>query len=158
RFNVGAAVRCLAAAVATAAVVVVPFLVFAPAGLRDMVDYQRGRPLQMESLGATLAMLQHKLQTLDVHLEVSFGSMGLFGPGEAHLDTLTTTVAAIVVACLIVLSLWVRDPVALATMWCAIVVAAIALGRVLSPQYMLWIVPLVPFVPGRIGRLAVALT
>jgi hypothetical protein len=41
---------------------------------------------------------------------------------------------------------------------CAAVVAAqVALGRVLSPQFVLWLVPLVPLVAGRRGRLASAL-
>ena len=40
---------------------------------------------------------------------------------------------------------------------CAAVVAAqLALGRVLSPQFVLWLVPLVPLVAGRRGRLATA--
>ena len=41
---------------------------------------------------------------------------------------------------------------------CAAVVAAqIALGRVLSQQFVLWLVPLVPLVAGRRGRVASAL-
>jgi hypothetical protein len=41
---------------------------------------------------------------------------------------------------------------------CAAVVAAqLALGRVLSPQFVLWLVPLVPLVAGRRGRVASAL-
>ena len=36
----------------------------------------------------------------------------------------------------------------------AVVAAQLALGRVLSPQFLLWLVPLVPLVAGRRGRLA----
>ena len=37
------------------------------------------------------------------------------------------------------------------------VAAQLALGRVLSPQFVLWLVPLVPLVAGRRGRAATAL-
>jgi uncharacterized membrane protein len=158
RIGLGAAVRCTIAAAAAIASLVLPFLVLAPAGLKSMIDYQRLRPLQMESLGATLGMLEHRWQSLDIHLEASFASVGLYGPGAGHIDTLMKVSLAVVVAYLVLLSLKAPDTVALATTWCAIVVATVALGRVLSPQYLLWIVPLVPFVPGRAGRLAVAVT
>ena len=39
----------------------------------------------------------------------------------------------------------------------AVVAAQLALGRVLSPQFVLWLVPLVPLVAGRRGRVASAL-
>ena len=39
----------------------------------------------------------------------------------------------------------------------AVVAAQLAFGRVLSPQFVLWLVPLVPLVAGRRGRVATAL-
>jgi uncharacterized membrane protein len=137
--------------VATFALAVVPFAILAPHGLFESVRGQGDRPLQIESLGASL------LTTFGHPLVVtSHGSQSLAGH---HLLGATFAVAQ----ALAVVALWIaflRGPVdrdRLLRYSAACVCAFVALGKVLSPQFLLWLVPLVPLVRGRRGTAATAL-
>jgi uncharacterized membrane protein len=143
--------RASVAGVVTFAVAVVPFAVLAPHGLFESVRGQGDRPLQIESLGASL------LTTFGHPLVVtSHGSQSLAGHG-----LLGATFG--VAQALAVVALWIaflRGPIdrdRLLRYSAACVCAFVALGKVLSPQFLLWLVPLVPLVRGRRGTAATAL-
>ena len=137
-----------------AAVVVavfVPFLAIAPGGVVDSVRGQLSRPLQIESLGAAVLLAAHQFG-LGVTEETSHGSQNLAGPAA---DTLATVLS--VAQALVLLGIWVwfargpADRERLVRAAAAAVCAFIAFGKVLSPQYLVWLVPLVPLVRGRRG-------
>ena len=66
--------------VAVAAVIVVPFAVLSPDGLVESVTRQSGRALQIESLGAALLMVGHRLNLYEPGVVSTFGSQNLAGP------------------------------------------------------------------------------
>src|SRR5262249_36061457 len=112
---------------------------------------QADRPLQIESLGASL------LTTLGhPHVTTSHGSQNLVGHGALAASFAATEAIAIV-------ALWLAflpgplDPERLLRYSAACVCAFVAFGKVLSPQFLLWLVPLVPLVRGRRGYAATAL-
>jgi hypothetical protein len=139
------------AGVAVLAAVVVPFALVAPQGLWDSVSGQASRPLQVESLGAAFF-------TTFSHPEIvsSHGSQNIVG----H-HTLASAFAA--VQALVLVALWIafaRGPATTDRFLryaAACVTAFIVLGKVLSPQYLIWLVPLVPLLRGRRGLGATAL-
>jgi uncharacterized membrane protein len=148
------ALVCGALLAAVVAACVVPFLVLAPDGLWQSVRGQLERPLQIESLAASALIALGA----DVRLDASHGSQNVGGTlGDAA--ALATTVAALVALA------WVwwsaargpADRERLVRFAAAAVVALVALGKVLSPQFMLWLIPLVPLVGGRRGLRACAL-
>ena len=152
------ALLCLGAAAAVVAVVVVPFLVLAPHGVWDSIVRQTTRPLQIESLGASLLLAAHHVGGLGLTLESSRGSQNLVGSLP---DAVGAASSALLVLALV--AIWfaaARGPATPERLvrWSAASVAAfVALGKVLSPQFLIWLLPLVPLVRGRRGLAASAL-
>ncbi len=147
--------RELARAAGSGAVVlaafVVPFLVVAPRGLWSSAWGQLSRPLQIESLAASA------LTTLGSPVvESSHGSQNLVDQGAlASLSSLIA--AATIVALWVVFARGPAEPERLVRFAAACVCAFVAFGKVLSPQYLIWLVPLVALVHGRRGVAAMIL-
>jgi hypothetical protein len=119
-----------------------PFALLGPHGLWASVHGQADRPLQIESLGASfLTVFAHPV------VISSHGSQNLEGHG------FYAGVFALVQLCAIVVC-WIefaRGPATrnrFLTCSAAAVCAFVAFGKVLSPQYLLWLIPLVPLVAG----------
>jgi hypothetical protein len=129
----------------------VPFAIVAPHGLWVSVSDQASRPLQIESLGASLL-------TSFAHPAVvtSHGSQNIAGHGALAACFAVLQGVALV-------GLWVAfargpaTPQRLLRFAAAAVCAFIVFGKVLSPQYLIWLVPLVPLVRGRRGAVAAGL-
>ena len=147
--------RALVWFVAVLAVVVLPFALLGPGGLRFSVAQQAGRALQIESVGSALLLAAHELGAYSPHAAFASGSWNLTG-GLPHGVGLIETLVQI----LAVVAVWVafarsrRTPAQLALAAAAAVVAFAVLGRVLSPQYLLWVVPLVALLAPRLRTAA----
>jgi 8-oxo-dGTP pyrophosphatase MutT (NUDIX family) len=141
----------------------VPFAVLGPGGVWASVVRQITRPLQLESLGASLLLAAHHAFGLDVTVRSSHGSQNLVGTLPDVLSVAQSLAQLAVLG-----AVWVaitREPLdreRLVRLSAAAVCALVALGKVASPQFLIWLVPLVPLVRGRrgvaaSGLLAVAL-
>jgi hypothetical protein len=145
-----AAAQWAAAAVATAAVWFLPFVALSPGGVGHTFHSQLARPLQLESLGGAVLIAAHKIGGTTLHLTDSFGSQNLTGPGT-HAAAVATTVAG----ALALATIWVLFARGSATderfvaHTAGAVAALIAFGKVFSPQFLIWLIPLVPLVRGR---------
>jgi uncharacterized membrane protein len=152
------ALICLAWALGVFVAVFLPFVVLAPGGVWHSVSVQLGRPLQVESLGAALLLAAHHTFGLGVTSETSHGSQNLAGIGADAVGVVTTILQSA-----ILIWIWVtfaRGPATKAFLVRASVACVctfIAFGKVLSPQFLIWLIPVVPLVRGRRGALAAAL-
>jgi predicted membrane-bound dolichyl-phosphate-mannose-protein mannosyltransferase len=139
--------------------VVLPFFILAPDGVLTALERQANRPLQVESLGASLLFVLHGVAGLGVTVESSFGSQNLAG----QLPDLLALAETLALGAVLLATWWWfarrSDAGREAFLRCAAiaVVAYVALGKVLSPQYLMWLVPLVPLVAGRRGVVACAI-
>jgi 8-oxo-dGTP pyrophosphatase MutT (NUDIX family) len=146
------ALVCAGSLVAAAVAVVLPFFVLSPGGVWDSVVRQTTRPLQLESLGAALIVVSHDMFGTGAHMVSSHGSQNL-GGGFANAVGALQTVLQIGV----VVGTWTwfarahRDRAELVRASAAVVVAFVALGKVVSPQFLIWLIPFVPLVRGRRG-------
>jgi len=144
------ALVCASLGAGVAAACFAPFAALAPHGVWASLHGQATRPLQIESLGSSLLLGAHQLFGIAVSVSASHGSDNLDGGLPGTLASLQGIAAATVLV-----ALWIgfargpgdRDRLLRAS--AAAVCAFVALGRVLSPQYLMWLVPLVPLVRGR---------
>jgi hypothetical protein len=146
------ALVCGGSLLAVVAVVFLPFLVLAPHGVWDSFWNQASRPLQIESLGAAFLLVGHHVFGVGLTMESSHGSQNLAGAApDALATTLTVVQAAALVATWILFARGpaTRDRLLLAS--AAALVAFVALGKVLSPQFLIWLIPVVPLIRGRRG-------
>jgi len=143
---------------AVVAAVFAPFVVLAPGGVWDSIVRQTTRPLQIESLGSGILLAAHHLFGLGLRVDFSHGSQNL---GGSLPDAVGAAETALVLAGLAALWIWFartpRNAETLVRASAAAVCLFVAFGKVLSPQYMIWLLPLVPLVRGRRGFAAGAL-
>jgi uncharacterized membrane protein len=120
-----------------------PFAVIGPGGLRFSYWVQLKRGLEVESLGGGILLVLDRLGLHSVTLrDTAVGSRDAVG---ALPDALAVVSSLVLVAAVLHVA-WVylrgrRDRVLAAA---AAVTAFVAFNKVISPQYVVWLVPLVP--------------
>jgi hypothetical protein len=150
-----AALTALGVYAAVVVAVCLPFLILSPDGFAWSLDRQLGRPLQLESLGASFLLAAHQGFGLGITMRSGHGSQNLVGTGADVLAALQTVAQAVALV-----GLWIwfaRGPAEKERLVRAAVLAVcifVALGKVFSPQFLIWLIPLVPLVRGRRGFLA----
>jgi hypothetical protein len=127
-----------------------PFAAWAGPQLFDLFRYHGGRPIQIESTAGALLVLSRLLPHQEVTAVFTFGSLNLAGPGEPLLRSVASALPVISL-----LAVWLGAFVAfrrapdqttrdrsLIVASCLILVGQMALGKVFSPQYLTWLLPL----------------
>ncbi|MDQ3858098.1 MAG: glycosyltransferase 87 family protein [Actinomycetota bacterium] len=140
---------------AVLALVFLPFALVAPGGLARSLERQAGRPLQIESLGAGVLLAAHRVGLYEARVESSHGSQNLAGGAPDALAKVQTLVQALAVMGVWLVFARTRGEIpALFAGSAAAVASFVAFGKVLSPQFLIWLLPLVPLVLGRAGIVA----
>jgi hypothetical protein len=140
------------------AAIFLPFAVLSPSGLRASFHAQIARPLQLESLGGAVLVALHHVAGTSLHVVSSYGSQNLAGTGTQAAEIVTSVAG--VLAVVTVWLLYARRPAdgeRLVAHAAAAVAATLAFGKVFSPQFVIWLIPLVPLVRGRRGIASSAL-
>jgi len=145
----------LVAIAATITAVFLPFAVIAPRGLASSLWEQLGRPLQIESLGSAVVIALHQLFGVTARSAYGHGSFNLTG-SAASIATSVTAIVLLLALCAVWL-LYARGPADAQRLiaYAAVSVAVfVAFNKVLSPQFLLWLLLLIPLVSGRRGALS----
>lgn len=149
---------CLGIYVAVLAACFVPFAIAAPHGLVHSFAVQLNRPLQIESLGAAVLVGLHHLVGLAASVQNGSGSQNLSASGSQVVAWAQTALQVVAL-----LGVWVwfargdanRERLVRAS--AAAIVAFVAFGKVLSPQFLIWLCPFILLVLGRRGLATSAL-
>jgi hypothetical protein len=160
------------AAAGAAALIVAPFAIGSPSATWDALRVQFRGGLQIETLASSmLVMAGHAAELLSrvgfpppPHLTTQGAGHGLNRSdlAGAGVDATKTIMNVLLASALLVT--WVcaarsrRDPREELLRYAAVTVALLlVLGTVLSPQYITWLIPVVPLVGGRRGAVAMVL-
>jgi hypothetical protein len=147
--------ECVAAFGAALLVVLGPLAVVGAGGLRFSLTSQLERPLQIESLGGSLLLALGELGLYSPRVELTHSSHNLIGTLP---DAVGAVLGLLTVVLLVAVWLWFRSSAGrapeLLTAAAAAVAVFVTFGRVLSPQYLIWLLPLVPLARGRRGTAA----
>lgn len=158
RHGAAEAVRTLAVVGATSAIVLVPSLVVGLQGVLEALGRYIGRPLQVEGLGGSLLLALRDPLALPVEIVSTFGSENVVG-GIAPL--ISIWLLAFQLGSVVYVWMWFAGgaPTVQRMLRAAVasVVAYVAFGKVVSPQYLVWLLPFVAIVPGPRGWAASAL-
>jgi uncharacterized membrane protein len=142
--------RGLVAFLLALAVVVLPFVALAPGGVRFSVERQTGRALQIETLGSSVLLVAHAVGGYAAHPKFGSGSWNLDGSlpdAFAAFQTALQLLAWLLVIWAFARGSRGREQLLVGS--AAAVAVWVLFGKVLSPQYLLWLVPLVALVVGR---------
>lgn len=119
-----------------------PFVAADPAAALDPLTRSLARPLQIESLGASFLVVLHDVVGISLPpVEFTFGSYNLAGSVASTVATVQSI--AMVAGIALVWVLAARRPLSPARLVLAAAAALaveVALGKVFSAQYMLWLV------------------
>lgn len=143
-----AAVRGALAFAAVVGAIALPFV--AAGGFpRDMVEFHSARPVQIESAPATVLFALGDSHVTGTNLRPDrFKSNGLDGGADGLVLALFTLAQLAVLGLVVFLAARRPDPRALVVAAFAAVLAFVALGKVLSPQFMCWTVPFAAVLAG----------
>jgi len=146
--------RWLWPAVLFAAAAVLPFLpwlIIAPRGIWHIFAYHLDRPLQIESVLGTPLFIAHGLGHLWIDIATDYGSQSIAASGATTMVRLSSPLTFL--ALLAVYGLVVRRrahlraaPHDLPLVVLAVILAFLAFGKVLSPQFLIWILPVAALV------------
>jgi hypothetical protein len=144
-----AGLRWLGLVAGVTVAIFLPFAIVSPGGLAHAFGVQLSRPLQLESLGAAFLIAAHHIAGVDLVLRSDHGSQNIETGAAGVLGTLTS----IVQVCAIAWVAWAfaRGPATrerLVIAAAAAIAAFMAFNKVFSPQFMIWLVPLVALVRG----------
>ncbi|HEV2239045.1 MAG TPA: glycosyltransferase 87 family protein [Ktedonobacterales bacterium] len=129
-------------------IIVVGFAVaglLSPAGALSGFTYAGARPLQIESTPATLLWVASWFG-VPVHSVYTFHSLNLVGP----LDVLLKPLSAFALAggCALVYWRLLRGRLAVGQAFVACLCVVLVTNKIFSPQYLIWVLPLVAYVMG----------
>jgi uncharacterized membrane protein len=136
-----------------------PFLLLGGGGLLESIAYQTDRGLQVESLAASILMAFGRVD--DIAFE--YGAFEVRGRavGLAAFLSLPVTLTLLVVTGLVMYTKYRRlgrlGAEAFPRYAAALILAFMLGSKVLSPQYLIWLLPLVPLSAGGAAGLIVAM-
>lgn len=135
-------------------IIVLPFVILGSDSILSLVNYHSQRGIQIESTYSAIILVLAKMGFTTVQTELAFGSSNVVNPAApvlAQFSTYVTALSLLVVYWFIYrqVQLGKSQFIHLGAYAMLALVTTIATSKVLSPQYLVWLMPLFPIVCGR---------
>jgi uncharacterized membrane protein len=133
----------------TCLVITSPFIFTSPYSLTNLVNYHAARGLQLESLYSAILLFMSKLGLTSVTLNFSSGSVNVENPAALFLARFSTY---LLIAVMIIVYWFVYSQIKpgksqfsrLGAYSLLIILTLIVFSKILSPQYIIWLLPVLP--------------
>lgn len=138
----------------TGLAIALPFVLMSPGGLLDSFTYHAQRGIQLESTYSSLLLVAGTLGWISVGREFTYGSWNLTGTAAgimAHVSMFVMPLA-LGAAYWLIHRRWRTCPQSaqdLVSHMVLVLIVLVATSKVLSPEYLIWLLPLVPLFSGR---------
>jgi uncharacterized membrane protein len=148
-------VRALSVFAAVGLAFALPFAIVAPGGVAHGFRLQLERPLQLETVGASVLLVLDSAGVREAPVSFPFAAFSMEGdvPDAVALVQAVLLVAALVYV-YVLFARTERRAADLVAASAAAIGAVVLLGKVLSPQFVVWLVPLVALTLARDGWFA----
>jgi hypothetical protein len=111
-------------------------------GVISQFSYFLHRPIQVEATGSTFLWLAQSAG-IPLHIDNSYGSLNIISPLNALLSPTCTLLLAL--GCLFIIGMQWRGKLDITQASIALLLVFIATGKVFSPQYIIWLMPLLAY-------------
>jgi uncharacterized membrane protein len=134
--------------------VLLPFLISSPGSLTNLYEYHAQRGIQIETIYSSILMVGQKLGWITAHSGFGFGSWNIEGTATGTIADLSTLLLVVLLA-FTYWQIYVRskqqkiDIMRLGSCSFLVVLIVLITSKILSPQYLVWLIPLLPLVMGR---------
>lgn len=138
------------------AILFLPWVIIAREGFWESFQYQFSRGLQLETTYASALMVGRVFDWTPLGVEFRHGAIDAVSPLADRLAGIATPLTLLALAAMYVLY-WRRgvrsgagvqpglaDMTTMLAFWAAIILAFLSTSKVLSPQFLLWVMPLLP--------------
>lgn len=135
-------------------VIALPFIIMSPGGFINMFGYHAERGIQLESTYSGFLLVADKLDLTSVSVVRDFGSYNISG----QLANTFVTISNYILVILLFTAYWIiykrmdkgkPDIMRMGAYSLLVVLILLISSRILSPQYLIWLVPLLPLLAGR---------
>ncbi len=134
--------------------ILLPFLIISPTSLWSLYEYHAQRGIQIETTYSSAFTLAHLLGWVNVKASFNFGAWNIVGAPENVIAGVSTFLLLI----FLVSTYWYVyfrnhsgqiNIMTLGTYSFLIILIVLITSKILSPQYLIWLVPLLPLVVGK---------
>jgi hypothetical protein len=137
----------------TSLIIFLPFLILSPSSILYLINYHSQRGIQLESVYSSFLLIGDKLGLTSVKLAMDFGSWNLVSPLADALAKISLYLTGL----LLLIAYWFiftqmkpgkSQFTRLGAYALLVTGVALVFGKILSPQYLIWLIPFLPLIFG----------